>query len=151
MRKFLANLKDIKIFRKILKKLIFSNTASPLRQSKTQFFHPYGAWGEPFLGLASLWSTDTRWLGSWQPLRHVARLGAPSTLAEERLPRRASACLCLKCIPGLMNAYLKSIIKALHVGNVVCTLVTVDELVMLKEHRFLSPQIGDFFSGGFMF
>ncbi len=28
------------------------------------------------------------------------RLGASSTLAKERLPHRASACLCLKCIPS---------------------------------------------------
>ncbi len=57
-----------------------------------------------FLGLASLWSNNMQWLGSRQPLRHVAWLGAPSTLAEERLPRHALACLCLKCIPDLKHA-----------------------------------------------
>ncbi len=101
MRKFSANLQDIKIFRKILKKLIFSNTASPLRQNKTQFFCPYCTWGEPFLRLASLWSTDTRWLGSRQPLRHAARLGAPSTLPEEMLPHCASASSVFPALYGL--------------------------------------------------
>ncbi len=41
----------------------------------------------------------------------------------------------------VMNIYTKSIIKALHVGNVMCTVVLVNELVMLKEQRFLSLQI----------
>ncbi len=41
------------------------NTALPLRQNKTQFFHSYRAWGEPFLRLALLWSTNTRWLKLW--------------------------------------------------------------------------------------
>ncbi len=80
LKKFSANLQDIKIFRKIFKKLIFSNTALPLKRNKTQFFRSYCAWGEPFLGLASLWSTNMRWLGSRQPLR-----------------------LCLKCIPGFIS------------------------------------------------
>ncbi len=44
-----------------------------------------------------------RWLRSRQPLRHVARLGPPSTLAE-RLLRHASARLCLKCIPSFTIA-----------------------------------------------
>ncbi len=64
-------------------------------------FHPYCAWGGEFLGLASLWSTDKRWLGSWQPLRQVTLFVAPSTLAKERLPCRASAYLYPKYIPGL--------------------------------------------------
>ncbi len=51
----------------------------------------------PHFDLPDIW-----WLGSWQPLRHVARFGAPSTLAEERLPHHTSACLCLKCIPGFI-------------------------------------------------
>ncbi len=53
-------------------------------------FCPYCAWGGEFLGLASLWSNNNRWLGSWQPLRHVAWFIAPSTLAKERLPQLAS-------------------------------------------------------------
>ncbi len=73
------------------------------RRSK---FHPYCAWGGEFLRLVSLWSTDNRWLGSQQPLRHVARFVALSTLAEERLPHHASACLCLECISGLRVACL---------------------------------------------
>ncbi len=100
-----------KNFRKLEK--IFSNIAWPLMQNKTQFFHPYCAWGEPFLRLALLWSTNTRWIGLRQPLRHAARRGALSTLAEERLPCRASACLCLKCIPGFTLHLPKSrVLKA---------------------------------------
>ncbi len=79
-----------KNFKKLEK--IFHNTASPLRQNKIQFFRTYCAWGEPFLELASL--STKRLFGLWQSLRHVARLSAPSTLAEERLPptpRLASA------------------------------------------------------------
>ncbi len=63
-------------------------------------FHPYYSRRGEFLGLASLWSIGNRWLWSWQPLRHVARFVAPSTLVKERLLRRASACLCLKHFPG---------------------------------------------------
>ncbi len=54
-------------------------------------FCPYCAWGGEFLGLVSLWSTDNRWLGSHQPLRHVAWIVMPPTLAKERVPRHASA------------------------------------------------------------
>ncbi len=64
-------------------------------------FRPYCAWGGGFLWLASLWSTNNQWLGSRQPLRHVAQFVALSTLSEKRLPHRTSACLCLKCIPAL--------------------------------------------------
>ncbi len=64
-------------------------------------FRPFCAWGGEFFGLASFWYTDNRWLRLRQPLRHVTRFIAPSTIAEERLLRHASACLCLKCIPSL--------------------------------------------------
>ncbi len=64
--------------------------------ARLSMFHPYCAWGREVLELASLWSTNNRWLGSQQPLRHVTRFIAPSTLAKERLPCHTSACLCLK-------------------------------------------------------
>ncbi len=68
-------------------------------------FRPYCTWGGEFLRLASLWSTDNRWLESWQSLRRVARFVAPSTLAKERLLWRASACLCRECISALYVPY----------------------------------------------
>ncbi len=84
-------------------------------------FHPYCAGGE-FLGLASLWSANNRWLGSQQPLRHVAWFVAPSTQAEERLPHRASACLYVQCIPDLritllVDATCKWKLVRLHLTN----------------------------------
>ncbi len=54
----------------------------------------------PRLGLP-LPEVFSQWLGLWQPPRHVAQFVAPSLLPKERkLPRRASACLCLKCFLG---------------------------------------------------
>ncbi len=64
-------------------------------------FCPYCAWGGELLRLASLWSTDNQWLRLRQPLRHVAWFIVLSALVGERLPRCASAYLCLKCIPCL--------------------------------------------------
>ncbi len=69
--------------------------------ARRSMFHPYYAWGEEFLGLALLWSSDNWWLGSRQPLRHVPLSIAQSALAEERLPHHTLACLCPNCIPGL--------------------------------------------------
>ncbi len=60
-------------------------------------------WGGESLGIVSLWSTNNRWPGLRHPPRHVARFVAPSTIAKEKLPRCASACVYLKRIPGLIN------------------------------------------------
>ncbi len=92
--------------------------------ARRSMFRSYCAWGGEFLGLASLWSTNDGWLRSRQPVKPVIKFVVPSTLAEERLPHRASACLCLKCIPSfsqLHNVY--TLQSSMHRSSVLTTYI----------------------------
>ncbi len=68
--------------------------------------------------------------------------GAPSTLAEERLPHRTSACFCLKCIPGLVYGpvlpliYFKSCNTLAHLSE---NLKIKVSLLLLKHYISGNP------------
>ncbi len=115
-------------------------------QFQRGMFHPYCAWEVEFLGLASLWSTDNRWLGSLQPLRHVARFIAPFTLAEERLP-----CRCFGCVPWPQCCHSREnkngepyfLTTLVHLPTILTPLFQFSMLLLVINSPYYVKRLGD--------
>ncbi len=80
--------------------------------------------------------TDNRWLGSWQPLKHVARFVALSTLAEERLPHYASGLplhqVCSQLLISIPTGWSNN---ALTISNISCVATLTLGRLQIVSHE----------------